>query len=640
MAGISNAFFRARPGQRVRFGDRTFQITHLLSVDSVLAVDMETRESERLRIESVRPLEATDAESPGTAPDAPPSQDIALCDEEEWAEAQRRFLAIKPLLENPIRTRKDAQRLAERQRVHVATLYSWLKRYQDADHVSALVPSRPGRKAGSRFLSPEQERVIESAIEDLYLNRQRHKPTDIAEEVARRCRLAKIDSPHPNTVRKRIAALKPAHALRRRGHRDLARNRYAPIVDHFRASHPLALVEIDHTEADIVVIDEMHRKPIGRPWLTLAVDVYSRMIVGLYLAFEPPSAASVGMCLAHALCPKREYLAELDVSGEWPVWGVMSGVMVDNAKEFRGRVLKRACEEYGIDLQWRPVLLPHYGGHVERLMGTVGRELHKLPGTTFSNPAKRRGYDSDAHAAMTLKELERHLVDFIVNVYHRRVHSELGVPPKKRWEQGVLGDGARPGTGIFPIPADPLRIRLDFMPYFERSVQQYGIQIDNIAYYDPVLDPHINAADPDRPKSKRQFLVRRDPRDISKIYFLDPVDHRYAAVPYRNIGLPAMSAWELRAIQGALKAEGRREVDEALIFEALNRMRSRVEEAKRKTKAARRQSARIPKATAPAAFQPLEKPPPDSIAPVPETLPDDDPFAVPVKPFDEVFLVR
>lgn len=627
MSGISKAFFQAEPGQIVTMDDRRFRITHLLSIDSVLAIDLTTQASERLRIESIRPAEPEQSS-------AHVGRDIALYSEEEWAEAQRRFQAIKPLIENPLRTRRDAELIAAERNVHVATLYGWLKQYQRAGHVSALVPAKRGRKTGTRLLADTQEMIVQSAIEDLYLSKQRHKQQDVVEEVMRRCRLAKVEAPHPNTVRNRIAELQPAHVLRRRGHKDIARNLYEAVAGAFPgADHPLAVVQVDHTPADIILVDEVHRKPVGRPWLTLAIDVYSRMVVGIYLTYEAPSATSVGLCLAQAICPKREYLAELDVSGEWPVWGLMSVVHTDNGKEFRGGVLKRACEEHNVDLQWRPVLRPNYGGHIERLMGTMGAEIHKLPGTTFSNPAKRKGYDSEAQSALTLKEFERHIVDFIVNVYHQRVHSQLGTSPLKRWEQGVLGDATSAGTGVFPAPTDPMRIRLDFMPYFTRSVQQYGIQIDKIFYYDPVLDPYINATDPDNPKAKRNFLIRRDPRDISKVYFLDPADNRYTAIPYRNIGLPAMSSWELQTVQATLKAEGRRDIDEQLIFDALNRMRARVEDAKSKTKAARRQATR-----APAKFVPVPAAPAARIAPTNSGT--DDPFATPILPFNEVSLSR
>lgn len=634
MGGVSKMFFKVEVGQTVALGDRRYRVTHLLSVDSVLGINLATHESERLRVESVRIL--------GPEDDVFSSEllgrDLLDFSEEEWAEAQRRFQAIKLLIDNPLRTRLDAEAIAAKHKVHVATLYTWLKQYQSAGHVSALVPGKRGRKTGTRLLTGEQEKILQSAIEDLYLNKQRHKPQDVIEEVQRRCRLAKVKSPHPNTVRNRIAVLKPAHVLRARGQKDVARNRYEAVLGTFPGGrHPLEVIAVDHTPADIILVDEVNRQPVGRPWLTLAIDIYSRMVVGLHITYEAPSATSVGLCLAQAICPKREYLAELDVGGEWPVWGLMETVFVDNAKEFRGGVLKRACEEYGVNLQWRPVKVPHYGGHIERLMGTMGSEIHKLPGTTFSNANQRKGYDSEAESALTLKEFERHIVEFIVNVYHQRLHSQIGTSPLKRWEFGILGGPDSAGTGTFPIPADPIRIHLDFMPYFERSVQQYGIQIDNIFYYAPVLDPYVNATDPDNPKAKRNFIVRRDPRDISKVYFLDPADNRYTAIPYRNIGLPALSAWELKAVQAKLKEEGRRDIDEELIFEALNRMRARIEAAKGKTKSARRQAARVPKTNTEVRPKLSLLP---AVAPAAPSLAEEDPFAVPILPFDEVSVSR
>jgi putative transposase len=636
MNRIPKAFFKAEPGLLVRSGERSYKITHLLSVDSVLAVDMLTNESTRLRVDSIS---VQDNAAAGSTDGQAHDRDLSLYRNEEWAEAQRRFQAIKPLLENPLRTRADADHIAEGVGIHTATLYKWLKLYQHAGHVSALVPTKRGRKVGSRLLADEQEKIIESAIEDLYLNKQRHKPQDIIEEVQRRARLAKTTAPHPNTVRSRIADLRPADALRRRGYKEQARNRYAPILGEFpNATHPLAVVQIDHTEVDIILVDEANRKPIGRPWISVAIDVYSRMIAGIYLSFEKPSSAAVGMCISHAVCPKREYLAELGVSGDWPVWGVMNVIHVDNAKEFRGVVLERACEEYSIDLQWRPVLLPHYGGNIERWMGTMANEIRKLPGATFSNPVQRKGYDSEAKSALTLREFEQHLVDFIVNVYHQRRHSQINMPPRAKWEHGVLGDAETKGTGLMPIPEDPLRIQLDFMPYFERSVQQYGIQIDGICYYEKALDPYINCADLDNPKAKRKFLVRRDPRDIGKVYFFDPADNRYVPLPYRDIGHPAMSLWELKEVQRTLKEQGFRQVDEHLIFEALDRMRARVEEAQQKTKAARRQATRIPVSSRPAPKLPEQVS--STVTAASLHVDEDDPFAQPIRPFEDLSVSR
>lgn len=591
MSGISKAFFQFAPGQFVDFRGKKYEITHMISVDSVLARD-EAGISKRLRVESITAWcePKTVAEEVSVAP-----RDVTEFSEAEWAQAQKRLQAIKPLLENPMRTRAAVEEQAQRFGVNAATLYSWMSIYQQAGSVSALVPAKRGRKQGSRTLGEIQELIIRSTIEDLYLTPQRQLPHVIVDEVDKRCRLAKVAAPHANTVRRRIQELDPAHVLRKRGRPDLARNLYDPILGEFPgADFPLAVVQIDHTEADIILVDEVHRKPIGRPWISVALDIYSRMVHGFYPTFEKPSAYSTGMCLARAICPKGDYLASLGVGGEWPIWGVMNTLHSDNGADFRGTVLERACGEYGINLDFRPGGQPHYGGHIERIMLTLATEIRKIPGTTFSNIAERKGYDSEKHSSMTLREFEQYMVDFIVNVYHQRVHSSLHMSPLRQFRVGIMGSAEAPGRGVIPIPADPLRVRLDFMPFFHRTIQQYGVQIDHIHYYDPILDQYINATQPDNPESKQEFMFRRDPSDVSKIYFLDPVSNCYVPIPYRNLGRPAVSAWEAKDALAKLKAEGRRDIDENLLFQAIDRLRARVEVSVSATKSARKKDTRNP----------------------------------------------
>jgi len=557
----------------------------------VLARDLETQALERLQIDAVRPFQnsAAQADGPQTA-----ALGMEGHPEEDWRVAQGRFAAIRPLLDDPFRTRAAAQAAADAADVSVATLYSWLRLYQDAGRLSALIPSKRGRKAGVTRLDTHTEAIVAATIEDTYLTRQKQRPQDIVDKVATRCRAAGVAPPHPNTVRNRICTLPAGLVLRRRGQRDVARNRLEPIRGSFPgAGFPLAVVQIDHSEADLIVVEDRTRLPMGRPWITLAIDVFSRMVVGLYISMDRPGAAAVGMCLSRAMLPKGEHLAALDVPGSWPACGRMRKVHADNAREFRGAMLERACQEYGIDLEMRPVKTPHYGGHIERLMGTAAGEIRKLPGATFASPAERRGYDSDGTAALTLAEFERHLTDFLVNVYHRRIHTELGLPPMRQWEIGVLGDGMKKGTGLPDVPGDPERLRLDFLPFVERTVQPYGIAIDGVHYYDEVLNPWINAPDAGEAKLKRSFVVRRDPRDISQVFFFDPMAKQYYAIPYRDTSHPPVSIWELRAAHQRLKDEGKRHVDEAALFEAVERLRRRTEEAVVKTKAARRHQHQI-----------------------------------------------
>lgn len=639
---IAKQFFELAPDSIVTDGARVYRVTHVISVDSVLVTDVASNEAIRLPIETLRPH---DSEGSPTDAAVEAKRELADYSDEEWAVAQHRLQILKPYLDNPLRSEADARQIAAIAGVDKSTLYRWLATYTKAGHVSALVPGKRGRRRGTTLLPAPTEAVLTSVLEDTYLTGQKYTPSETIEEVKRRCRLARVVPPHDNTIRNRIAALPDRERFAKRGDKAKAR-RFVPYRGSFPgANQPLAVVQMDHTPADIICVDEVHRQPIARPFLTVAIDVFSRMVVGFYLSYDPPSATSVALCLAQAMCSKREYLANLEVPGTWPVWGRISTVHVDNAKEFRGAVLERGCEEYGINLNWRPVRMPHYGGHIENMMGRVAREMHTLPGTTFSNPQERGEYDSEAQSAMTLKELERHLADFFVNVYHLRRHSELGASPRRKWELGVIGDATNPGTGVAALPQDPEQIAIDFMPFHERTVQQYGLQIDKVFYYDPVLDSHINSTDPVNPKAKRLFTVRVDPRDISKVFFFDPDAGRYFPIPYRDLAHPAVSLYELREAQRTLHEQGISDTDEQQIFAAIERMRQRVDASVTKSKAARRQAARRPGSPAkpkttnapdvPYVRLGANSPVPPAFTP-PPALVEDDPFSEPIRPFEDM----
>jgi len=261
---------------------------------------------------------------------------------------------------------------------------------------------------------------------------------------------------------------------------------------------------------------------------------------------------------------------------------------MDNAREFRGNMLKRACDEYGIDIEWRPVARPHFGGHIERLLGTFAKEIHTLPGTTFSNSQERGDYDSVGKAALTLTELEEWLVTFIVQVYHQRVHSSLNMPPMEKYRQGIFGTKDSPGRGLPARITDENRLRLDLMPYEERTVQDYGVVIDEIHYYHDVLRRWINAPDPIASKYKRKFMFRRDPRDISTIWFYDPEVNIYYPIPYRDTSHPPISIWEMREAKRRAEVDGRRHVDERALFAAYDHMREIEQNAQAKTMSVRR----------------------------------------------------
>lgn len=62
------------------------------------------------------------------------------------------------------------------------------------------------------------------------------------------------------------------------------------------------------------------------------------------------------------------------------------------------RAFVRACRDEGMRIVWRIPDKPHYGGHIERLIGTQMGAVHLLPGSTFSNPGDRGDYRASKSA--------------------------------------------------------------------------------------------------------------------------------------------------------------------------------------------------------------------------------------------------
>lgn len=569
--------------------------------------------------------------SPLSPLSSPPAQDLVTIDEEDWQHAKRIYEIIQPLLANPNRTKAEVLERAAACNVHYVTVYRWIRDFETVGKISVFLRGERKDK-GKKLLSGEVEKIISDVIESQFLNKQRWSPAKICREIDKLCKRQKLEPPHFNTIRNRLKQLDSYKTTKARHGSKAAEAEKLQLQGHFPGAEvPLAVVQIDHTPVDIILVDSIRRQPIGRPWLTLLIDVYSRMILGFYISFDPPGNLSMGLCLAHAFLSKEKWLAGFGIDTKWPCWGLPRTIHADNAKEFRGPLLQKACQEYGVNLEWRPVAKPRYGAHIERLLGTLNKEIHGLAGTTFSNTREKEKYDSDSEATMSLEEFEAWFTHLCVDVYHQRPHSSLGMPPIMKWQEGLLGTKQQAGIGVPARIGDELKLKLDLMPFEERTVQHYGILWDHIEYQHDVLRRWVNAPDPDSPKLKRKFLCRRDPRDISTIWFYDPEVRQYYAIPYRNTSHPAISIWEYReALQRTKDENASIPVDEERIFRAYDKMRKIEENATKLTKKTRRAMQRrrtgIPNAKNHVATdQPPPAPPPQ-----PPAVPPD------IQPFDEI----
>jgi putative transposase len=275
------------------------------------------------------------------------------------------------------------------------TLYRWLRDYEAAGRdARSLLPASRSRgnhrsKISGKRLDEyvaddyEKARVVDGLIDQVirtrYLSASRPTVSSIHENLQARVieenRLRpphdQLPIPHISSLYRRVAALDPYEVASARHGRKYANEKHRTNGQGPRPAHPLERVECDHTRLDLMVVDAETRLPLGRPWLTVMLDVYSRMATGIYLSFHPPGYLSVMQCLRHAIKPKGYVKARYpEIAHDWPAHGLPERLVVDNGKEFHSRHFDDACLQLGIGIQYAPPKCAWYKGTMERWFGT------------------------------------------------------------------------------------------------------------------------------------------------------------------------------------------------------------------------------------------------------------------------------
>ncbi|HRK55681.1 MAG TPA: Mu transposase C-terminal domain-containing protein [Cyclobacteriaceae bacterium] len=557
-------------GEIVYYQGSAWEISKVSGLTSVLICNKKTGKYQSVKIAELqdKPVEEVIYD-----PDIP----IEAISDKKLQRAEMRYNIIKPFLSELRGDKTALTKVAKAHGLSPSTLYRWLKNYRTFEDIRCLVDDEAKGGKGKSRLDKVQEDLISSVIEDVYLKGSSFNKT--FEEIVNRFSELNLEVPHPNTVRRRINLISERERnAKRLGPRTAAQQHDPKPGSTPGANAPLALVQIDHTQLDIFMVDEVERKAFKRPWITVLIDVFSRVILGFYISYDPPGAFAVGRAIAHAILLKDNYLKSIGLENvEWPCYGKMVRLHCDNAKEFRGAMLRENCANYKITLKFRPVKKPEYGGHIERLMGTISAQLKDLAGATKVSPEMRKNFKPEKTASFTISEFEQWFALWVTNVYHQKAHEGLhGISPLSMWEAGLKGGEGHPGIGMPQILTDERKLKLDFLPRFERTIQRTGVYYRKLQYYSEALKRWISAKDETiagKNKPKRKFTFRFDPRNISSILFLDPIDSQYREVQsVLNIKPDIMSIWDYRQSVRKLK-ESHRKIDQNSIYASFKELR-------------------------------------------------------------------
>jgi putative transposase len=217
-------------------------------------------------------------------------------------------------------------------------------------------------------------------------------------------------------------------------------------------------------------------------------------------------------CLNQALLPKLDLLGRWpDLDLNWPCFGRPETLLVDHGPEFHSQSLKDACRVFGIDLQFAPAKAPWFKGRVERFFGSLNTGLlHKLPGTTFSNPQKRGTYESDRYAVLSLSDLERLLCQWLLADYAQRFHRGLNDRPGRFWAAAVDRDP----VDLPALAAPDIRAMLGLVE--ERSLHHYGVEYLGLRYNNDAVQSVR------RRHGDCRVRIKIDPSDLGSIWLVSP----------------------------------------------------------------------------------------------------------------------
>lgn len=472
-------------------------------------------------------------------------------------------------------------RISEKNSISVRTIKRYLASYRKAENikeksgVEGLVP-RTGNgyigRADNKILNiynPKNPNVIldsidvridsvyipiiEDVISREYLTTKQVSKKNIYDSIAIKCFKDNISPPKMITIYKLLDRINPQLKSRLRNSKEAAAI-YDDIEREFSnndALYPLHVVEIDHTELDMDIMDSRTGYVVGRPWITIGIDVYSRMVWCLYISFEPPSANRVRKAIENGIFIKDN--EKYGTENKWDIFGIPNTIFLDNGPDFTSAEVKRMINDtLKSHVKYRPVRTPRYGAVIERVFGTINAELiHRLEGTRKSNVKKLGEYDPEKTAALTLDDITELLTIYITDIYHCSEHS--GLPkyeniPIVRFIEGIK----KAGYPEFISKSDEDFYRVELMATDMKPYTRDGVRLENVIYKSSEFSQFIGGRD-------KKYKIKYDIDDISHIYILNPKLNKYIELkavtpPYET--LIKVNRYTYKKILELVKEEG------------------------------------------------------------------------------------
>ncbi|MDW4404467.1 Mu transposase C-terminal domain-containing protein [Staphylococcus saprophyticus] len=280
--------------------------------------------------------------------------------------------------------------------------------------------------------------------------------------------------------------------------------------------------QIDATIADIYLVSSLDvNKVIGRPVIYAVLDVYSRIITGLYVGLEGPSWIGAMMALDNMVADKVEFCKQYGINitpEQWPTHHLPEIIIADRG-EFEGYSVDNLINNLNIKIENTTAYRGDLKGIVERKFRTFnGKVKQKAPGAIQKEYRERGDQDYRLNATLNLKEFTSLIISMALHhnqkviekypVEKEMVAAGLVPTPINLWNWGIQNRKGRLRT------VDRNILRLNVLPRGKATISRAGIKFKNLLYGSQrAIEEHWYLK-----LKNRSVEVVYDPRHIEKIY--------------------------------------------------------------------------------------------------------------------------
>lgn len=216
--------------------------------------------------------------------------------------AAEQAVILKEYFNGDMTQNEAAQKLSLKK----SAFYKLASRFNHALGALSIIKNSPGAKTGSHRI-PEAVVAVVKECFDRHYQGAAASYSHVWKQTQAACAEKGLPPPGLSTVQRLIKKMDPKIVFRQKYGLDATNQRFQTRPGYVHTDYPLQHAQMDHTRVDLILRAEHDRSlTIGRPWVTLLIDVHTRIILGFYLSMFAPSLVSVQQTVCMAALPKKK----------------------------------------------------------------------------------------------------------------------------------------------------------------------------------------------------------------------------------------------------------------------------------------------------------------------------------------------